>query len=66
MSTIEEVEAAVRQLSPENRAAFREWFVEFDATEWDRQFEVDVAAGRLDWLIAEAKSDRELGLSTDR
>jgi len=47
MSTIEELEAAVQRLSPEERAAFR-------AKEWDRQLEADIAAGRLDWLAAEA------------
>ena len=26
---------------------FRVWFAEFDAEVWDRQFEEDVAAGRL-------------------
>jgi hypothetical protein len=57
MSTIEELEAAVKQLSPEDRAAFRAWFAEFDAEEWDRQLEADVAAGRLDRLVAEAIKD---------
>jgi hypothetical protein len=54
MSTVEEVEAAVQKLSPDERAAFRAWFAEFDAQEWDRQIEADVATGRLDWLAAEA------------
>ncbi len=66
MSTIEEVEAAIRRFSPEDRAAFRAWFAEFDANEWDKQLEADVAAGRLDWLAAEALADREAGRCTDR
>jgi hypothetical protein len=66
MSTIEEVEAAVQRLSPEERAAFRAWFAEFDAHEWDRQLEADVAAGRLDWLADEAHADRQAGRCTDR
>ncbi len=66
MSTIQEIEAAVRQLSAEERAAFRVWFAEFDAEEWDRQLESDVATGKLDWLIAEARADREAGRCTDR
>ena len=48
MSTVEELEAAVKKLSPEERQAFRAWFAKFDAEEWDRQLEGDVAAGRLD------------------
>jgi hypothetical protein len=66
MSTVEELEAAVKRLSPEERAAFRAWYAEFDAIDWDRQLEADVAAGRLDWLIAEAIADREAGRCTDR
>jgi hypothetical protein len=66
MSTVEELEAAVKRLSPEDRAAFRAWFAEFDAAEWDRQLEADVAAGRLDWLADEALADRQAGRCTDR
>jgi hypothetical protein len=66
MSPIEQLEALVRQLSPEDRAAFRAWFAEFDAEEWDRQLAADAAAGRLDWLIAEARQDRQTGRCTER
>ena len=66
MSTVQEIEDAVRQLSADERAAFRAWFAEFDAQEWDRQIESDLAAGKLDWLIAEAKADRQAGRCTDR
>jgi hypothetical protein len=66
MSTIEELEAAVQRLSPEDRVAFRAWFAEFDAQEWDRQLEADIAAGRLDWLAAEALAERRAGRCTDR
>ena len=53
MSTIGEIEDAVRRLSSTELAAFRAWFAEFDAARWDRQIEEDVAAGRLD-ALAEA------------
>jgi hypothetical protein len=46
MTTIQEIEAAIRRLSAEERTAFRAWFAEFDAEEWDRQLAADVAAGR--------------------
>jgi hypothetical protein len=64
MSTVEQVEAAVQRLSPEERAAFRAWFAEFDAAEWDRQLEADVAAGNLNWLADEALADRQAGRCT--
>jgi hypothetical protein len=66
MSTVKEIEEALRRLSPEDRATFRAWFAEFDAEEWDRQFEADVATGRLDWLVAEARKDLDEGRCTDR
>ena len=54
MSTIRDIESAVQRLSREELAAFRAWFAEFDAQVWDRQFEEDVAAGRLDARADEA------------
>jgi hypothetical protein len=65
MSTLQEIEEAVRQLSAEELAAFRRWFAEFDAAVWDRQIEEDVAAGRLDQLADEALQDRSEGRCTD-
>jgi hypothetical protein len=66
MSTVEEIEAAIKQLSPEEMAAFRAWYAEFDATAWDHQLPEDEAAGRLDWLIQEALDDLDAGRCTDR
>ena len=57
MSTVEEIEAAIQQLPPDQMAAFRAWFAEFDATAWDQQIAADEAAGRLDWLVQEALDD---------
>lgn len=57
MSTIQEIESAVRRLSSEELSEFRAWFLEFDAEAWDRQIENDVAAGRLDALAEEALGD---------
>lgn len=66
MSTVQQLESTVRQLSAEELAAFRAWFAEFDAERWDRQLEADVAAGRLDWLVEEARRDLREGRCTDR
>jgi len=54
MSTVEEIEAAIRRLPPEELADLRDWFARYDASAWDRQFEADVADGRLDALTEEA------------
>jgi len=66
MSTVEEIEAAIRQLSPDQMAAFRAWYAEFDATAWDLQIAEDEAAGRREWLIQEALDDFDAGRCTDR
>jgi hypothetical protein len=65
MNTLNEVELAVSQLSPEDLAAFRTWFAEFDAAAWDKQIEKDVAAGRLDALAQKALKHLREGRCTD-
>jgi hypothetical protein len=65
MSTVQEIEAAIRQLPPSDLSAFRNWFAEFDAAQWDRQFEEDVLAGRLDDLANEAIADLQAGRTTE-
>ena len=65
MSTIEEIENAIRQLPPEDLTAFRDWFAKYDAILWDAQIEMDVSAGRLDALANEALSDLRSGRCTD-
>ena len=65
MSTVQEIENAIRRLAPEDLAAFRAWFAEFDAAVWDRQFEEDVAAGRLDQLAEEVLQEFRAGRCTD-
>ena len=65
MTRIEQLERDVENLSPEELASFRTWFAEYDWQAWDRQFEADVAAGKLDKLAAEALADLERGETTD-
>jgi hypothetical protein len=65
MSTVSEIEEAIRRLSGDDLAAFRAWFAEYDAAVWDRQFEEDAAAGRLDLLADEALLDLREGRCTD-
>jgi hypothetical protein len=62
--TLHDIETAVTGLSPEELSKFRAWFVDFDADAWDRQFEEDVRAGRLDALAEEALRDLREGRTT--
>jgi hypothetical protein len=61
MSQVEMLEQTVKQLSPGERAAFRSWFIEFDATEWDRQIEMDSETGKLDKLVQSAVEEHKAG-----
>ncbi len=61
MSELEQLEQEVLQLSPEDLARFRAWFLELEHRLWDKQIEADVAAGKLDHLIAEARAEFKTG-----
>lgn len=65
IKTLQEIELAVSQLSPEELAAFRVWFAEFDAAIWDKQFEADVEKGKLDALAHKALQHLKEGRCTD-
>ena len=45
--------------------AFREWFAQFDAEIWDRQFESDVKSGKLNELAERALNDSKSGRSKE-
>jgi hypothetical protein len=65
MSTVTEIEDAIRRLPEHNLVVLRAWFAEFDAAAWDGQFEQDVSDGRLDALVDEALRDSREGRCTD-
>jgi len=56
MSSVEEIEAAVRSLGSPEHSRFRDWIVEFEAALWDKQLESDIADGELDALADRAIS----------
>jgi hypothetical protein len=57
MTTVQEIEKAVRRLPERDLDSFRSWFEEFDARAWDKQFEHDIQSGRLDALADQAVKD---------
>jgi hypothetical protein len=52
--TIEDIDKAVAKLAPDQLAAFRAWFEEFDAARFDQKIERDAQASRLDRLADQA------------
>jgi len=61
MQAVKKLESAVSRLSAHELARFREWFDEFDAKAWDKQFEEDVKSGKLDQLAKRAIADFRQG-----
>ena len=59
--SVQELESAVAQLSADEFSRFSTWFEEYRAEAWDREFEADVKAGKLDTLGQEADRDFEAG-----
>ena len=64
MTRVEKLEQEIAALAPDELAELRAWFAEFDWANWDRQLEEDVKAGKLDYLIAEARRDHAEGRTT--
>jgi hypothetical protein len=59
--SVEEIQTAITNLSPEELARLASWFAEFHWRMWDQQFEADVRAGKLDDLARQAKEDYAAG-----
>ena len=62
--TLEELEKSVSHLPPDELARFREWFLDFDAAQFDRRIETDANDGHLDSLADAALRDHAAGKST--
>lgn len=54
MSTIEHIEDEIRKMNAEELAEFRNWFLEFDARQWDKQIEEDAHSGKLNKIAEKA------------
>jgi hypothetical protein len=64
MSKVKALGIQIQELTPEELKAFRAWFTKFDADNWDREFEADVKAGKLDAMADRALRDHQAGRST--
>jgi hypothetical protein len=53
MTTVEEIEDAVANITPEKLARFRTWFEEYEAALFDRQIAKEIHDGKLD-IVAES------------
>jgi hypothetical protein len=62
LDRVEEIEAAINGLPPEEYRRLSQWFGELEQTRWDEQIDRDSAGGKLDFLFAEAGNESALGL----
>jgi hypothetical protein len=61
MTRLEQIEQFVSALSDDELQRFSAWFDEMRWQRWDRRLEDDVRAGRLDRLIADARTEIAAG-----
>ena len=65
MSTVDEIKAAIEQLTFEERAELARWLHGWESDEWDREMVADAKAGKLDKLLKEVDEDIKAGRLQD-
>ena len=58
MSTVTEIREAIRKLPPQEAWRLAEELRDYLDALWDKQFEEDVKAGRVNDMIARARAER--------
>lgn len=61
MATVTEIKQAIMGLSRAEYDQLIEWLYELEEEAWDKKIEADSAAGRLDFLKAEAEAAKHGG-----
>ena len=57
MSTIQEIEKAVENLTTDQYMRFRDWFENYEAMKWDKEIEDDINNGRFNKYERNATED---------
>jgi hypothetical protein len=61
MNSVEALEQQIEKLDDSSFAKFRDWFLAFDQSRWDKQIESDSNAGKLDKIINAALTEHQAG-----
>ena len=61
MSTIQKIESAVEKLSKSDFKKFRNWFDDYEANNWDLQFEHDIKNDKLNKIAKQVIDEFENG-----
>lgn len=62
MDRVEEIEAAIEGLPPEEYRRIVQWLQRREEERWDEQLDRDSSGGKLDFLFDEAESESAKGL----
>jgi hypothetical protein len=62
MDRVEEIEAAIQHLAPEEYQRLVQWFRSREQTRWDEKMDRDSSDGKLDFLFEEADRESAQGL----
>ena len=57
--TVQEIQTEIINLSWPKLEELSTWFEEYQARMWDKKIETDLAAGRLDALLADVDAEYE-------
>jgi len=57
MDRVEEIEAAIERLPPDEFRRIARWLLDRDQKRWDDQMDADSAAGKLDFLFEEPSTN---------
>ena len=61
MTTVSELQEAILGLSEADYSELRQWLLDRDWERWEREFDEDVRAGKLDGLASEALEAKARG-----
>ena len=61
MRKVEDLERQIRELSNDEYAEFRAWFLEREWAAWDAKIAADSGSGKLDKLVAEGREEFKAG-----
>ena len=65
VSTVEEIKAAIDNLSPRERCELHALLNPLPDDEWDKQMRKDAEQGKLDWMFDEAQREEKEGRLRD-
>jgi hypothetical protein len=65
MSKVDELKADIERLPSEELAELFRWLSEKEWVSWDKEIEADSQAGRLDFLVREAREEKAKGTLKD-